>query len=62
VCDEGIYILLDVDRKEIARRNDYVPNRLLPGNHGDYLSLDIAENGKITNWLKSPSVAQFEDE
>ncbi len=62
VCDEGIYILLDADRKEITRRNGYAPNRLLPGNYGDYLSLDVDENGKITNWLKSPSLEDFEDE
>jgi hypothetical protein len=62
VCDEGVYILLDADRKEITRRTGYVPNRLLPGDYGDYLSVDIDENGKITNWLKSPSLEEFEDE
>jgi hypothetical protein len=60
VCDEGIYVLLDTDKNEIMRIGGYVPNKLLPGDYGDYLSLDIDHNGKITNWLKWPSLANFE--
>lgn len=60
VVDEGVYVLLDADRNEIARREDYVPNDLLPGNYGDYLSLEIDETGRITNWLDDASLADFE--
>lgn len=60
ICDEGIYILLDADRKEITRIEGYVPNELLPGDYGDYLSLDIAEDGKITNWMPDATLEDFE--
>ena len=62
VCDQGTYILLDADNNEITRIEGYVPNKLLPGEYGDYLSLDIDETGKITNWLEWPSLADFESE
>ena len=60
VCDSGAYALLDADRNVLARREDYVPNELLTGEYGDYLSLEIDETGKITNWFKRPSLADFE--
>jgi hypothetical protein len=60
VCDEGIYILLDADKKEITRIEGYVPNKLLPGEFGDYLDMDIDENGIITNWLSGASLEDFE--
>lgn len=63
VCDSGTYILLDADRNEIACIEEcYVPSALLPGDCGDYLTLNIAETGKITNWLKRPNLSDFEDE
>lgn len=61
ICDEGIYTLLDADKNEIARRADYVPNALLPGAYGDYLSLDINEEGVITNWKASARLSDFEE-
>lgn len=60
VCDEGIYILLDADKNEITRIEGYAPNSLLPGEYGDYLDMDIDENGKITNWLESANLEDFE--
>lgn len=62
VCDEGIYILLDDNGVEVTRIEGYVPNKLLPGAYGDYLSLDIDEDGKITNWLSNPTLENFEEE
>ena len=62
VCDQGTYILLDADNNEITRIEGYVPNKLLPGKYGDYLSLDIDETGKITNWLDQPSLTDFVEE
>lgn len=62
ICDEGTYILLDADKKELARIEGYVPNNLLPGDYGDYLSLDIDENGVILNWLSNASLEDFEED
>lgn len=62
VCDQGTYILFDADNNEITRIEGYVPNKLLPGKYGDYLSLDIDETGKITNWLDRPSLKDFMEE
>lgn len=62
ICDEGTYTLLDEDMDVIVERNDYVPNKLLPGDYGDYLSLDIDESGIIKNWLKNANLSNFEDE
>ena len=60
VCDEGTYTLYDTSWKQVARlENEYVPNKLLPGEYGDYVDLIIDENGKITNWLKPPSLSNF---
>ena len=47
VCDAGIYILLDADGREIARREDYVPHSLIPGKYGDYVDLNIDADGTI---------------
>lgn len=53
-CDTGSYKLLDGDHGEIAERSDdYVPNRIIPGEHGDYIDLKInLETGQIVNWEK----------
>lgn len=62
VVDEGSYFLLDENKKVVAYIEDgYVPNNLLPGEYGDYLNLEISVTGKITNWLKNPSLSEFED-
>lgn len=62
VCDQGIYILRDEYLNKIKEINGYVPNKLLPGEFGDYLALDIDENGIITNWLPNANLSNFEDE
>lgn len=62
VCDEGVYILRDADMQEVLRREDYVPNNLLPGEYGDYLSLKIDEAGKITNWLVYADLSDFKQD
>lgn len=59
VCDEGTYILY-CNGKEIAKReSEYVPNGVVPGEYGDYVTLKIDENGIITNWPKRPDVSAF---
>lgn len=57
--DSGIYCLLDAEGKEIAKIEGYVPNKFLPGNYGDYLDLNIDENGIVTNWLENASIEEF---
>lgn len=62
ICDEGIYTLCDDGMNVLAKIDGYVPNHLLPGSYGDYLSLDIDENGVITNWLSGADLSDFEKE
>lgn len=53
VVDEGSYTLMAADGTTVAKiEQDYVPNSLIPGSYGDYIELDIDENGIITNWPK----------
>ena len=60
VCDEGSYFLLDESGETIKEIiEDYVPNNILPGEYGDYVSLAINEEGIITNWYDSPSFEDF---
>ncbi len=60
VCDEGSYFLLDESGETIKEIiEDYVPNNILPGEYGDYVSLVINEEGIITNWYDSPSFEDF---
>ena len=52
VCDEGFYWLLASDGSEIATLDGYVPGCLSPleSGYGDYIILDIDEEGKIAGW------------
>lgn len=59
VCDSGVYILLNHCGEELDRREDYVPNGLIPGEYGDYVELEINEQGVITNWPKRPRLTGF---
>ena len=60
VTSEGVYALLDADQELIVRQFGYVPNKILPGDFGDYLTLDIDADGVIKNWLTNPSLEDFE--
>lgn len=51
VCDAGSYFLKDAEGKIVLSiEGDYVPNKLIPGSYGDYIIMQIDENGKIANW------------
>lgn len=52
VCDEGVYTLMAKDHNIVERVESYVPNCLAPGDfgYGDYIILDIDENGKIEDF------------
>ena len=59
VCDEGKYTLFDDSGEEVATIDGYVPHGVVPGDYGDYVILDIDENGVIKNWPKRPCVDEF---
>jgi len=52
VCDEGVYTLKDKDMQAILTVESYVPDCLAisDSGYGDYMCLDIDENGKIVDW------------
>jgi hypothetical protein len=61
VCDEGSYYLLDEQNNVVLSiEEDYVPNKLIPGEYGDYIIMDIDENGKIDKW--NPRLNDFMDD
>lgn len=58
VCDAGSYALYDATGSEVAAFDGYVPD-IVPGSYGDYIELEIDENGVITNWDPSASINDF---
>lgn len=62
ICDRGIYLLHDATGEVVAEiRDGYVPNGVIPGEYGDYISLEIDATGRITNWPKNPDLSAFEE-
>lgn len=58
--DSGTYTLLDGDDRPVASlQQDYVPNRLIPGEYGDYIEMTIGADGVIKEWPKQPSLVAF---
>lgn len=50
----GVYILANAKRRMIRELiEEYVPD-CLPNEYGDYLTLSVDEDGKITNWCATP--------
>jgi hypothetical protein len=60
VCDAGIYKLIDVDGNIVAEKDGYVPD-VVPNDYGDYVVLNINENGVIDNWNSNASIDDFFD-
>ena len=62
ICDDGIYILLEEDMSEVARIEDYVPDGLDIGEngYGDYIIMNIDENGLIQDWDGAKIIESFE--
>lgn len=62
VCDAGIYSLLDDEGNEVRTIEGYVPSIMCPGGngYGDYVIMEIDEDGKIANWV--PDLSYFEDD
>lgn len=53
VCDDGSYYLKDMKGNiAMSIEDDYVPDILCPKEegYGDYIIMDIDENGKIKDW------------
>jgi hypothetical protein len=53
VVDEGNYYLIDEDNNTVLSiEQDYVPSILCPkeNGYGDYIIMDISENGQIADW------------
>jgi len=60
VCDEGVYRLHDAKGNIVGEIDqDYVPHGVVPGEYGDYVHLDIDENGQITNWPRKLNFSKF---
>lgn len=60
VRDEGVYTLVDNNLETVATLyQERVPNKLIPGEDGDYIDLRISADGVVTNWPKSPDVHDF---
>ena len=51
-CDDGLYTLLDEDKNTILSKEGYVPKIMSPKRegYGDYVIMNIDENGQIQNW------------
>jgi len=53
VCDAGSYYLEDTEGNTVLSiEGDYVPKMMCPkeSGYGDYIIMDIDENGKIADW------------
>jgi hypothetical protein len=57
-CDDGTYTLMDADNNPVIAKEGYVPDCLCPeeAGYGDYIIMDIDEQGRIVGW-----VAEFDD-
>jgi hypothetical protein len=64
ICDDGIYHLVDLDGNIVLTKEGYVPSILdvTRDSYGDYIILEIDENGKINGWNNSPRIDDFETE
>ena len=63
VCDAGEYILINKYGVPIKEIEGYVPSIMCPenGGYGDYIIMNIDENGQIENWDNS-DLSEFEEE
>lgn len=54
VCDDGVYTVTDKDDNTIVEHEGYVPSTMCPAKngYGDYIIMNIDENGKIEDWDK----------
>lgn len=52
VADAGVYTLQTANNETIMEQDGYVPSCMSPGGsgYGDYIIMNIDENGMIENW------------
>lgn len=64
VCDDGTYQLKDKKGNVVLEIDGYVPVFLDTGRdgYGDYIILDINENGQIAGWNNNPDISDFQNE
>lgn len=64
VCDAGEYALLDADKNEVKRIDGYVPVIMCPGDsgYGDYVIMDINEDGQIQKFVSDLAVFETQDD
>ena len=62
VADDGIYTLIDDKGYSVKTIDGYVPSLMYPkdNGYGDYIIMDIDENGMIQNWVCD--LTDFSDE
>lgn len=63
IADDGIYHLADEESIILMTKDGYVPKilDLYNDSFGDYIILNIDENGKIANWDNNPYIRDFQD-
>lgn len=63
VCDAGVYTVKDPDGYVWMEINGYVPATMSPADngYGDYIIMNVDENGKIEDWEFDPSDFETED-
>lgn len=62
VCDAGVYTLKDAEGNTVFTKEGYVPSIMCPGadGWGDYIIMEIDENGMISDWV--PYIDDFQPE
>ena len=63
ICDDGVYHLANSNGEIMLTKDGYVPDILdFHGeSYGDYIILNIDENGKIEDWDNQPQVKDFKN-
>ena len=60
IRNNGVYTLFDKCGSEVASLdNYYIPHDLIPGKRGEYIHIDISDDGIVTNWPDFPNVHEF---
>ncbi len=63
ICDDGEYTLLDENNNQITKKEGYVPDVMCPAEEGcgDYVIMEIDENGFIQDWKEDYSDFEIEE-
>ena len=61
ICENGTYTLKDENGNEVAEFSGYVPHilDLYNDSFGDYIILNVDENGLIADWNTEPKIIEF---